>query len=188
MDNMNPTGAPLGGTPSTPPSVPSTSSENGGNNSQAPKEEMMGFVAKVEAWLDEYMVKKAPFQIPMGGKEFLATIAPYLVIIGVVLFALSLPALLGLGAIGGALGMMGGYMGWGYAVMVSTLTSAIVVILEACAVPGLFKRTHKAWRLLFYASLVSFVGSVLALNLIGAVIGGIIGWYILFQVKELYKN
>ncbi len=186
MDNTNPTETPMGGT--TPPVMPSTPSESGNNNQGDPKEQLMGFVAKFEAWLDEYMVKKAPFQIPMGGKEFLATIAPYLVIIGIVLFVLSLPVLLGLGAMGGALGMMGGSMGWGYAMLVSTLTSIAVVVMEAIALPGLFKRTQASWRLVFYATLVSFAGNVLALNLVGAVIGGIIGWYLLFQVKELYKN
>lgn len=185
MDTMNPMGTPTG---NTPPVMPTPTSGSEGNNSSQPGSDVRGWVARVEAWLDEYMVKKAPFQIPMGGKNFLATIAPYLIIIGIVLFVLSLPALLGLGALGGAMGMMGGYMGWGYAMMISTLTSVIVVVLEACAVPGLFKRTHKAWRLVFYATLVSFAGSILTLNLVGAVIGGVIGWYLLFQIKELYKN
>ena len=152
------------------------------------KKNVLGFGGKVEAWLDEYMVVKAPFQIPMGGKEFLAMIAPYLIIIGVVLFVLSLPALLGLGALTGGLGMMTGHAGWGFAFLVSTVTGVITVGLEAWAVPGLFKRTRAAWRLVCYATLVSFAGSVLSMNLVGAIIGGVIGWYILFQVKELYKN
>jgi hypothetical protein len=152
------------------------------------KQEVMGFVGKVEAWLDEYMVTKAPFQIPMGGKEFLAMVAPYLIIIGVVFFVLSLPALLGLGALFGGLGMMTGSAGWGLSVLVSFVTGVITVGLEAWAISGLFKRTQHAWKLVFYATLVSFVGNILAMNLVGAVIGGIIGWYILFQVKVLYKN
>ena len=152
------------------------------------KKETLSFVGKVEAWLNEYMVTKAPFQIPMGGKEFLVLVAPYLVIIGVVLFALSIPALLGIGAMMGGMGLVGGYAGWGFAALISLIAGVITMALEAWAVPGLFKRTQAAWRLVFYATLVSFAGSVLSMNLIGAVIGGIIGWYILFQVKELYKN
>lgn len=185
MDTMNPMGTPTGNTPPVAP-TPISGPEN--NSSSQSGNDVQGWVAKFEAWLDLYMVTKAPFQIPMGGKEFLATIAPYLIIIGIVLFVLSLPALLGLGALGGAMGMMSGHMSWGYAMLISTITSLIVVIIEACAVPGLFKRTHKAWRLVFYATLVSFVGSVLALNIVGAVIGGVIGWYLLFQIKTLYKN
>ncbi|MFA9262608.1 MAG: hypothetical protein ACEQSB_04615 [Undibacterium sp.] len=162
-----------------------------GENNGVPKQEemkkdVMGVVAQVEAFLDEYMVTKAPFQIPMNGKEILVKIAPYLVIIGAVLFALSLPALLGLGALTAGLGMMGG--SWGYTVLVSLIAGAVSVVLELKALSGLFKRTQASWRLVYYATLVSFVGSVLSFNFIGAVIGGVIGWYILFQVKELYKN
>jgi len=115
-------------------------------------------------------------------------IAPYLVIIGVVLFALSIPALLGIGAMMGGMGLVGGYTSWGFAALISLIAGVITMGLEAWAVPGLFKRTRAAWRLVFYATLVSFAGSVLSMNLVGAVIGGVIGWYILFQVKELYKN
>lgn len=179
----NPMGSPTSS--AAPSAAPGTGSEGAAQGARAAG--VMGFVAQFEAWLDEYMVKKAPFQIPMGGKEFLATIAPYLIIIGIALFVISLPALLGLGAMMGAVGMMAG-AGWGYGMIVSLLSGIGAMILEAMAVPGLFKRTSASWRLVFYASLVSFAGSVLALNLIGAVIGGVIGWYILFQVKELYKN
>ncbi len=162
-------------------------------NASAPKQEetkakMLGFASQFEAWLDEYMVTKAPFQIPMGGKEFLVTVAPYLVIIGVVLFVLSLPALLGLGAMMSGMGMMTVGGSWGYVALVSLVSGAIAVGLEAKAIPGLFKRAQASWRLVYYATLVSFAGSVLSFNFVGAVIGGIIGWYILFQVKELYKN
>ncbi len=162
-----------------------------GENSDVPKQETMkkdvlGLVAQLEAFLDEYMVIKAPFQIPMNGKEILVKIAPYLVIIGAVLFVLSLPALLGLSALTAGLGMMGG--GWGYTMLVSLIAGAVSVMLELKALSGLFKRSRASWRLVYYATIVSFAGSVLSFNFIGAIIGGVIGWYILFQVKELYQN
>lgn len=72
--------------------------------------------------------------------------------------------------------------------LVSLITGVVAVGLEAWAVPGLFKRSAHAWHLVFYATLVSFAGNVLAFNIVGAVIGGIIGWYLLFQIKALYKN
>ena len=57
------------------------------------------------------------------------------------------------------------------------------------AVPGLFKRTKGAWTLLFYASIISLIGSIISLSgIVSGLIGAIIGWYILFQVKELYRN
>jgi hypothetical protein len=159
---------------------------------EAPREEMkqqvMGFVGKVEAHLDEYMVAKAPFHIPMGGKEFLAKVAPYLVILFAFMAVLALLALLGLSSLLAPVGMMMGGLAFGWFGIVAAVTSIGTLVLEVMAIPGLFKRTHAAWRLMFYASLVSFAGSILSFNIVGAIIGGLIGWYILFQMKELYKN
>lgn len=153
------------------------------------KKEVLGFVAKVEAWLDEYMVAKAPFQIPMAGKEFLAKVAPYLIIIFSVLALPAILALFGITAFLTPVAMVaGGGMGWGFFGIVSAITVIISLVLEVMAIPGLFKRTHASWRLLFYASLVSLVGGLLSYNPISGLISAIIGWYILFQVKELYKN
>ncbi len=153
------------------------------------KHEVIGFVGKVEAWLDVYMVSKAPFQIPMAGKEVLAKIAPYLIIVFSILALPAILALFGLSAFLAPVAMVaGGGLGWGFFGIVSVATSVISLVLDVMAIPGLFKRTHSSWRLLFYATLVSFVGGVLSMNPLGAVIGAVIGWYILFQVKELYKN
>ncbi len=153
------------------------------------KKEVLGFVGKVEAWLDEYMVTKAPFQIPMGGKEFLAQVAPYFIIVFSILALPAILALFGFTAFLAPLAMVtGSGMGWGFFGIVGVVTSIIALVLDVMAIPGLFKRTHASWRLLFYASLVSLVGGILSPGAVGAVIGAIIGWYILFQVKELYKN
>lgn len=166
----------------------SPSPQGAGSGSTETKNQVFGYIAQFEAWLESAMVTKAPFQIPIGGKEFLATIAPYLIIIGVVVSVLSLPALLGFGVMMGGLGMMSGYVGWGYTSLISLVSVIGVMALEAWAIPGLFKRTAHSWRLVFYATLVSFVGSILSFDIVGAVIGGVIGWYLLFQVKVLYKN
>lgn len=171
----------------TPTSSAPVAPENTGSTNSDTKQEVLGLIAQLEAFLDEYMVKKAPFQIPMGGKEFLAKVAPYLVIIGVVIAVPALLTAFGLSAMFAPMAMMGGYK-LGMLAWVGIVFSIGAMLLEAFAIPGLFKRTHKAWRLVFYATLVSLVGSLISLNLVGGIIGAIIGWYILFQVKELYKN
>jgi len=148
-------------------------------------------LAQFEAFLDEYMVKKAPFAIPAGGKEFIVKIAPYLVIIGAILLLPAIFAAIGLSAFVAPFAMMGAYgygHVWGFRVIISLIVSVIALILEIIAVPGLFKLTRNGWNMVFYASIVSFVGSILSLNIIGGIIGAIIGWYILFQVKDMYKN
>jgi len=153
------------------------------------RKDMLSFVGKVEAWLDLYMVTKAPFQIPMNGKEVLAKVAPYIIIVFSILALPALLALLGINSMFPTVAMVasgGGLLG--YLALVSAITAVVTLVFNVMAIPGLFKRTHASWRLLFYGTLVSFVGGVLSMNPVGAIVGAIIGWYILFQVKELYKN
>jgi len=173
--------------------------EENTQQSEAPKQESQpkaeqkdakGAVASFEAVLYEYLVKKAPFALPAGAKEVIVKVAPYLIIIFAILALPLIFAVLGFSAVLTPFAMMGGYgYGWGFNAIISLVVSVIVLILEVIAVPGLFKRTKGAWQLVFYASIVSLVGSILSINgIIGGIIGAIIGWYILFQVKDLYKN
>jgi len=148
----------------------------------------MQFLNQIEKTLDEYFGKKAP-ALPNNIKEILVKIAPYFAILGVIL---SLPAiflLLGLGSLATVIAPLGG---------VSSVTSLPTmwvgilllipsVILEAMAVPGLFARKAMAWKYLFWAQLISVVSSVVQLNIVGAILGAVIGFYLLFQVKSFYK-
>jgi hypothetical protein len=150
-----------------------------------------GGMEQFEAMLDEYMVKKAPFALPAEVKEFIVKVSPYLIIIFAIMALPLILGALGLSAILTPFAMMGGYghgFGWGFGVMISSIVAIITLIMEVMAVPGLFKRTKGSWRLVFYASIVSLIGGVLSGGIIGAIIGAIIGWYILFQVKDMYKN
>jgi hypothetical protein len=153
-----------------------------------------GVLSQLETLLDEYLVTKAPFSLPQEVKEFIANVSPYLVIIFAVLALPIIFAALGLTAILSPFAALGGYaygygFSWGFFAIIGLAGSIITMILEIIAVPGLFKRTRGAWNLLFYASIISLIGSVFSFSgIIGAIIGAIIGWYILFQVKELYTN
>jgi hypothetical protein len=153
-----------------------------------------GVLSQLETLLDEYMVTKAPFSLPQEVKEFIVKVSPYLVIIFVVMALPLIFAALGLTAILSPFAVLGGYaygygFSWGFAAIIGLASAVITMVLEIIAVPGLFKRTRGAWLMLFYASIVSLIGSILSLSgIIGGIIGAIIGWYILFQVKELYTN
>ena len=109
----------------------------------APKD-LVGF-------LDFYLVKQAPFQIPDGGREWIVKFGPW---ITVVLLILTLPILLvalGLGAI------LIPFGGVGYASGFGLLTIFVIVELGLmiAALPGLFARKMAGWQLLFYSQLVS---------------------------------
>lgn len=142
-------------------------------------------LANLEATLNEYFVKKAPFQLPDGVKEVLVQYGPWVM---VVMLVLSLPVLLaaiGLGAFLAPFAVLGGANAAAFTV--GTLFSLASLVLEVVALPGLFKRKKSGWNLLFYSNLVSIAGSVVALNVVGALLTAVISFYFLFQVRSMYK-
>ena len=143
---------------------------------QAPKD-LIGF-------LDYYLVKKAPFQLPAEVKEFLVKFGPWIALVFLILW---LPGLLLMLGVGTAFMPFGGVM---YSVGFTYLTVVLLaqIVLLALALPGLFKRKMSAWRLMFYSEIVSIVFSLLSGSILGAIIGGLIGLYILFQIRPLYVN
>lgn len=141
-----------------------------------PPRDLMGF-------LDYYLVQKAPFQIPDGGREWIVKYGPW---IAVVLLILTLPPLLfalGIGAV------VMPFAGVGYAAGFTYLTILVLVNvgLMVMALPGLFARKIAGWNLLFYAQLVGFLTSLLSGSVLGGLIGLLISLYILFQVRGLYR-
>jgi len=142
-------------------------------------------VSQLEDTLEVYLVKKAPFSIPENLKELIVQFTPYLTILGIVGSVLIL--------FGALVSPFTGFLGPRYALsysfnyVLSMVALAVVVVLEAMAVPGLFKRQEKAWRFLFYASLVNAVSGFLGGDWVGMIIGTLLFWYVLFQVKEYYR-
>lgn len=143
---------------------------------EAPKD-LIGF-------LDFYLVKKAPFQIPDAGRELIVRFGPWITL---VLLILTLPILLfalGLGAILMPVGGIGYSAGFG----VLTMFIVVELGLMIAALPGLFARKIAGWRLLFYSQLVGIAHSLLSGNIIGGLLMALIGLYILFQVRTLYRT
>ncbi len=142
----------------------------------APKD-LVGF-------LDFYLVKQAPFQIPDGGREWIVKFGPW---ITVVLLILTLPILLfalGLGAILIPFGGVGYASGFG----VLTLFVIVELGLMIAALPGLFARKMAGWQLLFYSQLVSIAYNILSGHVVSGLLFGLIALYILFQVRPLYHQ
>ena len=148
-------------------------------------------LVNLEDTLKIYFTDKAPFQLPENVKETIVKIAPYLTIVGVVFGVLGFIALLGSGAILVPLGTLGGivtgrpFLGVGY--IMNVLFLGVMVLLEAMSIKGLFARKISAWRLMFYISLISLVSNLINFNLGGLIIGAIVSWYFLFQVRSYYK-
>ena len=117
-------------------------------------------------------------------------VAPYLILIFALIAVPAVLAIFGLTAALAPFAMMGGYAygGWGMTGLLSGVIAVASLVVELCAVRGLFNRTKGGWRLVYYASLISLVGSLISFNILGGAINAIIGWYFLFQVKDMYKN
>lgn len=141
-----------------------------------------------EGMLNEYFGKKAP-QLPKNIKDIIVNIAPYLAIISVVFM---IPALFGLISLGGAATMMAP-MGGPEAVRtlpnmwIGIILLIPVAVLELLAIPGLFGRKAVAWKYMYWAQIVSIISSLIELNIFGAILSFLIGFYILFQIKSYYK-
>lgn len=142
-------------------------------------------LANLEATLNEYFVKKAPFQLPDGVKEVLVQYGPWVMVVMLVSRFLFLLAAIGLGAFLAPFAVLGGANAAAFTV--GTLFSLASLVFEVVALPGLFKRKKSEWNLLFYSNLVSIAGSVVALNVVGALLTAVISFYFLFQVRSMYK-
>ena len=149
------------------------------------KKDFKKILVDVESKLNVYFGEKAP-QLPDSIREFIVKFGPYLAVVGIVI---SLPAILvslGLGTVLAPIAWWGG-ASYGYSFSFWSLFSLAVFVLEIMAIPGLFKRLKSAWNLMFYASFVSAISSLLSFDLGSLIIGTAIGWYFLFQIRKYYK-
>lgn len=147
--------------------------------------DLKGSMAKLETTLEEYLVKKAP-ALPENIKELIVRFAPWITVILLVLTLLVILAVLGLGALILPFSVIGG-AGYGLTYILSLVLTVVTLVLEVMAIPGLFKKKASAWRLLYYATLITAVQNLISFNLGGLIIGTLLGLYILFQIKSYYK-
>ncbi len=120
-------------------------------------------------------------------KELIVKISPWLTLVSLLLMLPLILAAFGISAMILPFSYLGGLQsGLGYTLGMIFFFG--MLILEIMALPGLFKRESRAWRLIFYSVLLSLVQQLLDFNLGGLVIGGAISLYILFQVKSKYTK
>lgn len=154
----------------------------------------MAALGSLEKTLDELLVKKAPFQLPANAKEWIVQFSPWITLILLILLLPAVLVVLGLGvALGGLASAHGLPVGPLYWVAMLVLLAQIVVM--AISIPALMKRKRSGWELVFYSELASAVYAVVnwlshpfdIVGLIGALIGVLIGLYVLFQIRPLYR-
>lgn len=145
---------------------------------------------QLEETLEEYLVKKAPFQLPTNAKEALVNFAPWLALIGGVLGLAAALTVFGLGSLLGPLALFGGpqFAGSYFSTYVfSSVLLGVTGVMELMAMGPLKARKERGWRMVYYAQLIWIASYLVQFNLINAVVGGLIGLYLLFQIKSYYK-
>jgi len=139
-------------------------------------------MTQVVDFLNDYLVIKAPFQIPEAAKEWIVKYGPW---IAIVLLVLLLPPILLALGIGAVLAPFGGVYyatGFGYLAIITLVQVGLLL----AALPGLFARKMSGWTLTFYSRVLAIVTTLLMGNIVSALVGGLISMYILFQIRPLY--
>ena len=150
-----------------------------------PQKDYKSYLGDLEKLADEYLVKKAP-ALPNGVKEAIVKFGPWISLILMVMSAPLILGFLGIGTFMMPFSYLGGLrIGMGYTV--SMVFTAIIIVMELIALPGLFKRAKAGWTMMYYATLVGAVQNAVAYNWGALVIGTLLGLYVLFQVKSYYK-
>jgi len=138
-------------------------------------------IATTGEWFDKFP------PLPKNWRDTLARIAPILsLIFGIlgILVAVSglgvLTALSPFAVVGGAVPAYG-------TGIIATIIYLVGSILLLASYPGLKARKYKGWTFLFWSEVANLVGGLVSLAFISAIIGALIGFYLIFQIRSYYK-
>lgn len=136
--------------------------------------------------LDNIFVKKAPFQLPDGAKEWLVKYGPWITLVLIVLLLPVILLALGVSAfvvpfVATADPRVTAGLGFAWVFSLATLG------LQVTALPGLFARKKSGWTLLLYATLINAVYNLLTFQWGSLIIGTVVSLYILMQIRSKYS-
>ncbi len=147
-------------------------------------------LGQLENTFDEYLVKKAPFQLPLNVKEALVKFVPWLALIGGIIGLAGALTVFGLGTVFGPLSMFAGpqYARSLYSTYIfSTVLLGVTAVMQLMAFGPLKARKERGWKLLYWSELIWIVASLIDFSFFNAVLGGLISLYLLFQIRSYYK-
>jgi hypothetical protein len=141
---------------------------------------------KMESFFDEYLGKKAP-AFPSNIKQGIVKFGPWVLVVLLIIGFFGIFAGLGL-TLASIPVLFAQNAGQAILIILTTLLALATFIMQAIAVPGLFKTKKSSWYLVYYATLLGFIQSLLVVNIVSGLIFTAIGLYILFQIKSYYRN
>ena len=141
----------------------------------------------LETSIEKIVLGKSIPALPDNVKEIIVKLSPWFAAISMLILLPVILAAFGISAIALPFSYLGGLnMGFGYTL--GLVFSFGMIVLELMAIPGLFKREQRAWRLIFYSTLLSLLQQLFRFDVVGLVIGAVISFYFLFQVKSKYTK
>lgn len=167
----------------------------------------MARLDKLELQLDETLNKKAPFKLPEDARKTLAGALWWLALIGGVLqlylawrlwdaWHIVDRAVDVLNTYAAAFGVERTDAGLGFTFYLGLIILLVSGALLLLAAPGLKAMKKNGWDLVFYSLLINVAYGVVILftkyggfgDFLGALVGSLIGAYLLFQVREHFMK
>ncbi len=157
------------------------------------------FMNAIETNLYKTLVQYNPLRAPHQFKIILSRWLPYLVIASIVPNVLGLLITLEIynNALISFVAAMGGFVSFysphafatvGQSTFIMIVINTVWIVLLCLALPGLFRKTHMGWYYLFCATLVVVIESLLYLRVARLLFNTLFVWYLLFQVRQEYRN
>lgn len=118
-------------------------------------------------------------------KEFVVQYGPYFILILSILGLFGLLTAFGIGSVISGMGTVS--TSFGISFYINILLGIFVLIMYLMAFTPLRARKRSGWNLLYYALLIGIVSNMIQLSIIGTLVSGVLGFWILFQIREKYS-
>ena len=144
-------------------------------------------LADLEKKLAVYFIDRAP-SLPKSVKNFLVSAMPVLMVIDIVLLVFALISIVSIGFRTPWMMMAAAYSPrMGFSLLISGTFTVISLIFIFMAYSPISKRKYRGWQLLYYLTIIYLVEQLIVLNLLSFIVGGILSFYTLFQIREYYE-
>lgn len=125
--------------------------------------------------------------LPTNIREVLVKITPWLSLIFGILGILVGISGLGVLTFLSPLAMLGGVSSYGTGI-IATIIYLIGSVALLAAYPGTKAKKYAGWQFLFWSEAINLVGGLIGMHgIVSALIGALVGFYLLFQIKSYYK-
>lgn len=141
----------------------------------------------LEKELEPIFSEKLP-AFPENIKDVLVQVAPWLALIGGIIGALSLITALGATTFLSFASFGNNHFTSPWYMWLGLFWLGALTVLSILAFKPLQNKERKAWNYMYWLTLIGLVFNLLSFNILSALIGAFISFWILFQLKSRYTN